>query len=59
MTLPSYLDSLMTSGAIQWGVPMKVFLLVIVLVICAAIPKSATLTWPVSVIRRLPALMSL
>lgn len=24
-TFPSYLDSCMTSGAIQWGVPMKVF----------------------------------
>ena len=35
----------MTSGAIQWGVPMKVLRLVIVDVSCAATPKSASLTW--------------
>ena len=48
----------MTSGAIQCGVPMKVFRLDIVLVSWAATPKSATLTCPVSVTRMLPALMS-
>ena len=31
-TFPSYLLSWMTSGAIQWGVPMKVFRLLMVLV---------------------------
>jgi hypothetical protein len=35
----------MTSGAIQWGVPMKVLRLVTVDVSCAATPKSASLTW--------------
>ena len=34
----------MTSGAIQWGVPMYVLRLDMVLVSCAATPKSASLT---------------
>ena len=48
----------MTSGAIQCGVPMKVLRFDMVLVIWAATPKSATFTWPVSVTRMFPALMS-
>ena len=38
-----------TSGAIQYGVPMKDFLLLIVAVIWAETPKSASLTSPLSV----------
>jgi hypothetical protein len=45
-TLPSYLLSWMTSGAIQCGVPMNVWRLVMVLVSCAATPKSASFTSP-------------
>jgi hypothetical protein len=38
----------MTSGAIQNGVPTKVFFLVIVADSCPETPKSANLTWPVA-----------
>lgn len=49
----------MTSGAIQWGVPMKVLRLDMVCVSCAATPKSASFTSPASVSRMLPHFMSL
>ena len=39
----------MTSGAIQCGVPMNVLRLLIVRVSCAATPKSASFTSPLSV----------
>ena len=38
----------MTSGAIQNGVPTKVFRLLVVLVNCPATPKSANFTSPIS-----------
>ena len=44
--LASYADCLMTSGAIQNGVPTKVFLLLVVFVSWPATPKSANLTSP-------------
>lgn len=47
-TLKSYADCLMTSGAIQKGVPTKVFLLIWVSVSCPATPKSASFTSPCS-----------
>ena len=48
--------SSMTSGAIQKGVPTKVWRSV--LVSCAATPKSASLTFPDAESRTLAALMS-
>lgn len=45
----------MTSGAIQKGVPTKVFLLLVVLVSCPATPKSASLTSPISLSKTLAA----
>ena len=48
----------MTSGAIQKGVPTKVFLLLVVLVSWPATPKSASLTSPISLSRTLAAFMS-
>ncbi len=47
-TLKSYADCLMTSGAIQNGVPTNVFLLICVSVNWPATPKSASLTSPCS-----------
>ncbi len=47
-TLKSYADCLMTSGAIQKGVPTNVFLLIWVSVSCPATPKSASFTSPCS-----------
>lgn len=55
ITFESYADCLMTSGAIQKGVPTKVFLLLVVLVSCPATPKSANLTSPISLSRTLAA----
>ncbi len=55
-TFPSYRDSWITSGAIQWGVPIKVLRLLLVSVSWAATPKSASLTSPRSVNRILPHL---
>jgi hypothetical protein len=40
---------ILTSGAIQYGVPINDFLLLIVAVICAETPKSASFTSPDSV----------
>jgi hypothetical protein len=54
-TLESYADCLMTSGAIQNGVPTKVFLLLVVFVSCPATPKSANLTSPISLNKTLAA----
>lgn len=48
LTLKSYADCLMTSGAIQKGVPTNVFLLIWVSVSCPATPKSANFTSPCS-----------
>ena len=48
LTLKSYADCFMTSGAIQNGVPTNVFLLFVVLVSCPATPKSASFTSPAS-----------
>lgn len=48
LTLKSYADCLMTSGAIQKGVPTNVFLLIWVSVSCPATPKSASFTSPCS-----------
>ncbi len=45
-TLESYADCLMTSGAIQKGVPTNVCRLLVVLVSCPATPKSASFTSP-------------
>lgn len=46
----------MTSGAIQNGVPTKVFLLLVVLVNWPATPKSANLTSPISLNKTFAAL---
>ncbi len=54
----SYLNVDPTSGAIQYGVPMKLFLLPSVAVICAETPKSASLTSPLSDSSMLAPLMS-
>jgi hypothetical protein len=48
-------DCLMTSGAIQKGVPTKVFRLLVVLVSCPATPKSASFTSPMSLSSTLAA----
>lgn len=48
-----------TSGAIQYGVPMKDFRLLIVAVIWALTPKSANFTSPLSVNNMLAPLISL
>ena len=48
-------DCLMTSGAIQKGVPTKVFRLLVVLVSCPATPKSASFTSPMSLNNTLAA----
>lgn len=48
LTLKSYADCLITSGAIQKGVPTNVFLLIWVSVSCPATPKSASFTSPCS-----------
>ena len=53
-TLKSYADCLITSGAIQNGVPTKVNLF-IVSVNCPATPKSASLTSPLSESKTLAA----
>ena len=45
----------MTSGAIQNGVPTKVFFLVIVADNWPETPKSANLTWPVALSRMFAA----
>ena len=45
----------MTSGAIQKGVPTKVFRLLVVLVSCPATPKSASFTSPMSLNNTLAA----
>lgn len=47
-TFESYADCLMTSGAIQKGVPTNVFLLLVVVVNWPATPKSANFTSPIS-----------
>lgn len=47
-----------TSGAIQYGVPMKVFLLPMVLSSCALTPKSTSLTSALSVSSTFWPLMS-
>lgn len=47
-TFVSYADCLMTSGAIQKGVPTNVCLKFVVLVSCPATPKSASFTSPTS-----------
>eukprot|EP00962_Isochrysis_galbana_P019736 scaffold5748_cov124-Isochrysis_galbana.AAC.4 len=62
-TLTSYLpssvpDCASVSGAIQWGVPIIVPRLDIVLYSCAATPKSASFTSPPRVSRMLAALIS-
>ena len=54
-TFSSYLDCLITSGAIQKGVPTNVCLLVMVSVSCPATPKSASFTAPVRERRMLAA----
>lgn len=46
----------MTSGAIQNGVPTKVFRLLVVLVSCPATPKSANFTSPISLNKTFAAL---
>ena len=51
--------SYVTSGAIQKGVPTRVFLLLTVSVSCPVTPKSANFTIPVEDTKILPALMSL
>ena len=48
LTFESYADCLITSGAIQKGVPTNVCRLLVVLVSCPATPKSASLTSPPS-----------
>lgn len=48
ITFESYEACLMTSGAIQNGVPTKVLRLLVVLVNCPATPKSASFTSPIS-----------
>lgn len=53
-----YSSSLITSGAIQKGVPITVFLLEIVESNWAETPKSASFAYPLSVNKMLPALMS-
>ena len=53
--LASYADCLMTSGAIQNGVPTKVFLLLVVLVSWPATPKSASFTSPLLLSRTFAA----
>ena len=58
-TFVSYVDCLITSGAIQNGVPTNVFRLFMVSVSCPATPKSASLMSPASERRTLAALMSL
>ena len=55
LTLESYADCLITSGAIQKGVPTNVFLLFSVSVSCPATPKSASFTSPLSDINTLAA----
>lgn len=46
---------MMTSGAIQKGVPTNVFLLLVVFVSCPATPKSANFTSPISLSNTLAA----
>lgn len=48
LTFVSYADCLMTSGAIQKGVPTNVLRLFMVFVSCPATPKSANFTSPCS-----------
>lgn len=48
LTFESYADCFITSGAIQNGVPTKVFLFICVSVSCPATPKSASFTSPCS-----------
>ena len=55
-TLESYADCLMTSGAIQNGVPTNVCRLFIVFVNCPATPKSASFTAPCSDSKTLAAI---
>mmetsp|Transcript_3497 Transcript_3497/g.12327 ORF Transcript_3497/g.12327 Transcript_3497/m.12327 type:complete len:297 (+) Transcript_3497:1378-2268(+) len=55
----SYSEPRMSSGAIQYGVPTIVCLLVLPLDSCAAYPKSAILTMPSPPTRTLSLLMSL